>query len=257
MSALQRDAACVELRGLVIGVRRAWRLRVAASGIDDFGAFVTQQRLSWVASDADYADIAGGLLRPADDGLRLLVVAVDADTAHACIADEVGNAARRHTRPRDVQDTLAAHRRLGAAYGYPDCCVAAFCDAHLDQLLAPHDTVSANAHHILRSADRSERYLRLLAALPQWHGQETASPLRHLPCRFDCAASLALAESLLRDLRSANPTLFRAYGRTDPLRLRVAADGEVARVTTPIVSAPPTPALGAMNARFPVTLVFV
>ena len=121
--------------------------------------------------------------------------------------------------------TLETHRRLGFAYGYPACCVDAFCDAHVETVLRRHvwrsalghDTntavVSDDGHEpedpvdwgdnglaIARAAARTDHFDPRLAAIPGALGASAASTLRHLPCRFDCTASRDLAEALLADL---------------------------------------------------------
>ncbi len=263
---LHVDPACVELRGLALGLRRAWRLRLSEQ---QAGGFAEQVRGAGhaVALSADrYGEVPGGFLGRADDGVRLAVVAVDPATAHACLADEERSAGRAHDSAEDVVRTLQVHRRLGRAYGYPSCCVEAFCDGHVEHMLGLAPGLSHNALLIARAAARTAAFDLLLAALGDRLGARSPSPLRHLPCRFDCAASVRLAGALLADLRTSNPPLHRRYVALEAARFRVEVGGEVARIdggsSTPGDGAPATSAGATGTAvdrpasRFPLLLSF-
>lgn len=202
------DRSAVELRGLRMGLRDAWRLRVAPAERE---AFVQQARqdgwhVAW--SPQTYLAHAGGRLQPqkagdlaaaSSEGAHLLVVARSQELAAACVADELALLAIED--PAAEQDAISAvaamaeaHRRLGRAYGFPPCCVEAFCDAFAEVVYTRR--VGDNAVAVLRAAQRSQRFDRRCFTLIAGLGQANHQPLRHLPCRFDCAASIDLAGQL-------------------------------------------------------------
>ena len=57
---------------------------------------------------------------------------------------------------------------------------------------------------MLRAVLRTRTFHAELYAMPGLLGEEAVTPLRHMPCRFDCPASLALARSLIADLQTHN-----------------------------------------------------
>ena len=202
------DRCCVEARGLALGLRRAWRLFVPPSEVLAYReAFAP---LGWHVESAATVDAGvGGTIRADGEGDRvLLVVAVTAEDAAACLHDELANLQRMpalhlvETRAhwQAIADT---HRRLGARYGYPPCCVEAFLDAHAEIVEQIRETDNAIA--VLRAALRTRHFDSRLTSLPGLLGEEARTPLRHLPCRFDCPASQKLAETLLTDLAIHNP----------------------------------------------------
>lgn len=226
------DPNCVELRGLHLGLRRAWRLSVPVADLPAFAQEIDRLGLHLQASDQPMAAQVGGRLRPARDGdarpAALVVVARDQQTAAACLQDELDNLRRPPPRtPAQQQDdlrkTLEIHRRVGAAYGYPACCVEAFCDAHAEVVTTRR--VADNAVALLRAARRSLRFDKRLQVLGGGLGDPTASPLRHLPCRFDCPASLTLAEALLADLRVHHPLWLQQHAHHPTRPALVLADG--------------------------------
>ena len=198
-SGLRFASESVEMRGLAMGLRDAWRLRVASADVKPFAA--AARRAGWhVAwSEQSFVGHAGGRMTqaaaPEAEAAHVVVVARTDELAGHCIADELALLRPDHQRTAAaVAAMVEAHRRLGAAYGFPACCVEAFCDAFGEVVFT--DRIGDNAVAVLRAALRSEffdpRCFTLVAGL----GQQSASPLRHLPCRFDCQASRELAIQL-------------------------------------------------------------
>lgn len=194
----------VEARGLDLGLRRAFRLRLDAAAVPGFTTAAVARGLHVAASALAVSAEVGGRLRPLREGdtaAAVLVVAAREDAvARACLRDELDNLLRPQPQSGedwadDLEATLAVHRRLGAAYGYPACCVEAFCDAHSE--IVHTSRVADNAVALLRAHRRSRSYDPRLAALGGAFGERNPSPLRHLPCRFDCPQSQALAAALL------------------------------------------------------------
>lgn len=222
------DRNCVELRGLHLGLRQAWRLRVLPPHVRRFRDAVDAMGYELAISRQRFADIAGGHLQAADDGGHLVVVASQAAIASECLRLEIENTARLGNKmAAQLDETLSTHRLLGATYGYPDCCVDAFCDAHAQSVIASGG-LSDNAWIIYRAAQRSRTFHPLLRAFGSTQYEQTASPLRHLPCRFDCDASIEIAGALIRDLERSNPELWTSYRNAPVADLVVNADGSVA-----------------------------
>jgi hypothetical protein len=249
------DPQCAELRGLALGLRQAWRMTLPAGELANFRQFIAAQGLAVAVGPALQLGPAGAM-RLANEGEVLLVVAARPELAAACLQAEVDNIARASpTTPAAIaahlSQTLAVHRQLGAAYGYPSCCVEAFCDAHTEVLHTARD--GDNPIAILRAHLRSRRHLALLDTLGD--GVQR-SPLRHLPCRFDCPASLALAERLRDDARQQGSSLARP---PEPTPVAVLADGRMLRAEAGESVAALTARARAMLAasgRWPVLLPF-
>ena len=201
------DRDCAELHGLRLGLRQAWRLALTQPQVQPFTAFIQSLGLQLARSQRLWAASAGGAwLEPAvdanaTDDQYVAVVAQDLDLAEKLLALELENLSMAQGQSGDhlqrALRTAANHRQLGAAYGYPSCCVEAFCDAHAEQLHRFRS--SDNALAILRAHLRTQVHHRLLDTLFSPTDTVLWTPLRHLPCRFDCTASLALARALLSD----------------------------------------------------------
>jgi hypothetical protein len=246
------DRACAEARGLALGLRRAWRLFVPQSDVPAYReAFAP---LGWhVESAAAVEAGVGGTIRADGEGDRvLLLVAVTEEDAKTCLHDELANLQRMpavhlvETRAH-WQAIADAHRRLGAHYGYPPCCVEAFLDAHAEIVEQIRDTDNAIA--VLRAALRTRQFDERLTSLPGLLGEEARTPLRHLPCRFDCPASQALAETLLADLAQHNPDWTarqRAY-RPEPILLL--ADGTLVSLDAQAVAVDTVQEVRGMKVR--------
>lgn len=176
-------------------------------------ALLKRECFSDAAAAADRAWLAGAGLTViavgdvAADGRRVLLAARDAIDP-ALVAAE-------WAIQRDRDD--AAARALGAALGYPACCVEAFVAAagHDDRAL-----VAAAGHD-----DRA-----LVAALPapaaapaspltQWLTQPLAL-ISHVPCGLGCAATRDLAAAVLAALDAATPG-FAARWRDLAARVQV------------------------------------
>jgi hypothetical protein len=200
--AVRYSADCVEVRGLRLGLRQAWRLRVDATDLDAFADAATRDGWQVAASPAAVSMTVGGKVAgtPQRDGHTSHVVLVSADAALAarCLQAELE---MLQPNPGDVRGAVVAmiahHRQLGEAYGFPSCCVEAFCDAFVEVVHTRR--LGDNALTLARAAARSRQFLAPLATLAGEFGHGQTSPLRHLPCRFDCAPSLDLANRLLAD----------------------------------------------------------
>jgi hypothetical protein len=225
------DRNCVELRGLQLGLRQAWRLRLLPYHAKRFRDAVQAMGFVMAMSRKRFADLEGGVLQSDDEGVVLAVVASQDAIAKECLRLEIENADRTETQaPGALAETLASHRLLGATYGYPDCCVDGFCDGHAQAVLSPSE-LSDNAWLIYRAAERTRTFHPLLRAFGGAAYEATASPLRHLPCRFDCPSSVELAAALIRDLERSNPALHGRYQHAPVADLLVHADGSVVLAT--------------------------
>lgn len=231
------DATCAEIRGLHLGLRRAWRLSLQDADLPRFRALFEPLGYTVAVSPMHLAMVVGGTMRLVDgqnpDAERLVVVAREPDVAAACLQDELGNLTRAvptqaHEFVDDLEETLAIHRRLGAAYGYPPCCVEAFCDAHAE--VVNTSRLADNAIALLRAHLRTVRHDALLDTLGGPATQGLFTPLRHLPCRFDCPESLRQARALLTDLRTLHPGRAHLAETQQALPVIVLADGSFLRV---------------------------
>ncbi len=258
------DPECVEARGLALGLRRAWRLFLPPADIAEYEqAFAPRGWQVRCAANVDAA--AGGMIREGAEGNHVLtVVALTAQDAEDCLRDEMANLQRRPAltlieQRAHLEAIVATHRRLGALYGYPPCCIEAFLDAHAEIIELVRQTDNAIA--ILRAALRTRHFDAQLTSLPGLLGEEARTPLRHLPCRFDCPASQALATTLLADLAVHNaawtarqqtyapePILLFADGTCASLRGRALSATEVVDVTGLVVR-PSQAATGDWAAR--------
>lgn len=201
---LAYSSRCIEVRGLRLGLRQAWRLRLAHQDLASFCDHAQADGWHVAASPAPVSMAIGGRVEDGgalDETGHLVVVAVEAGLAQACLQAELDMLG---VDPADLRAAVVAmverHRFLGAAYGFPPCCVEAFCDAFVE--VVHTDRMGDNALAWARAAARSRRFLAPLATLAGGLGHSNVSPLRHLPCRFDCAASVALATRLLDDQRA-------------------------------------------------------
>ena len=197
------DAA--EVRGLRLGLRRVSRLRLPLAWLPAWRTFAASEALALRTSEADVSDGEGGVGLHGNPraGLRLALIALAGREGEAAmevaLALELADLTPRPVDSLDaaaLEGIAARHRRLGALYGYPACCVEAFIDAHRETLTFVAPRVGDNFVAIARAAARSARFDARLDTLDGAALQAQPSPLRHLPCRFDCAASLALGAAL-------------------------------------------------------------
>ena len=190
------DGDAAEVKGLGLGLRTAWRLRVPEGELLAFGAACQSAGLVSVATARPWSAAVGGLLKPATTGAHLVVVAHELARAQACLDDEIAlHQLHGRSEPQGQRrQMVAAHRRLGAAYGFPQCCIEAFVDAFCE-VVATGRTAD-NPLAVARAARRSKRFEPLLYTLVADLGHAPPTPLRHMPCRFDCSDSLALADRL-------------------------------------------------------------
>ncbi len=246
------DPDCAEARGLALGLRRAWRLFLPARDVAAYTAAFAPR--GWhVTSGSSVRAAIGGQIHADGDGDHVLtVVALTAEDAETCLQGELANLERHPTLPIDEQRAhwqaiTATHRQLGTLYGYPPCCIEAFLDAHGE--IVEHIRQTDNAIAILRAALRTRHFDARLASLPGLLGEEARTPLRHLPCRFDCPASSALADTLLADLAVHNPA-WTARQRSycaEPILLF--ADGTVVSLQANPVSRDEVDAVQSLVAR--------
>ncbi len=231
------DPTCAEARGLLLGLRKAWRLSLSDVDLPRFRALFEPLGYSVAVSPIHLDMVVGGTMRLVDgdnpSAERLVVVAREPDVAQACLRDELGNLTRAVPSQSnefvdDLEAALAIHRRLGAAYGYPACCVEAFCDAHAEVMHTSR--VADNAIALLRAHLRTVRHDALLDTLGGPATQALYTPLRHLPCRFDCPESLRQARALLADLRTLHPARAQLAETQQVDAVIVLADGSFVRV---------------------------
>jgi len=90
----------------------------------------------------------------------------------------------------------APHRALGAALGFPACCVEAF----VARIARGADVTAtgARAHEdFIAASEAAARSRRLDARANVFAIDRTSGWLSHVPCAFDCAPSLAYADRVI------------------------------------------------------------
>ncbi len=252
-----------EVLGLLAGLRRAWRLRLPDRELPTWRASARRRGWAFAVAEPAVATRPGGhglrehghdgpaghaaarlvILGPAvADVERALRLETEALAAPVDDGDGAGDA-RARLQPAALRRTVDRHRALGELYGYPACCVDAFSDAHLEVLLHTAPRVGDNLAAIVRAARRSDAFVGLLDTLDGGAYASQRSPLRHLPCRFDCPASLDLAQRLRSLERDATerPDDAAAWQDADaPHDVVLLADGAMLRLA-PARHAPATP----------------
>ena len=223
----------IEMRGLRMGLRDAWRLRVASGDLANFAAAARSDGWQVAWTEQSFVGHAGGKMTRAEplgaEAAHVVVVARSEALAQRCVADELELLRPDDQRsPPAVAARIAAHERLGAAYGFPGCCVQAFCDAFGEVVYT--DRIGDNAVAVLRAALRSKYFDPRCFTLVAGLGQPSLSPLRHLPCRFDCPASVHLAEQLQPEAPPAWPVIVWADGSFAIVQGQLGGDGGVSHV---------------------------
>ncbi len=127
--------------------------------------------------------------------------------------------------PRPLSpDDLAAHRALGAALGYPPCCVDSF--------------VARVERGVTRLPSGARAHEDFVAASVALAGSATLSPLcnifaagrnscwvSHVPCRLDCAASIAYATAVRAAYLRRSPAAAALMDRELALDVAIGRDG--------------------------------
>ena len=252
-------APSAEVLGLVAGLRRVWRLRLPVRDLPTWRASAARRGWAFAVADAAVDTSPGGHgLRDvaAGDGpgqkgkTRLVLIGVAEADVGLALALETEALAVPSTPDGDRKDhdgrlsahalgrTVERHLALGQLYGYPSCCVHAFLDAHLEVLLRTAPRIGDNLAAIVRAAGRSERFDPRLDTLDGGAFASQRSPLRHLPCRFDCSSSIALATRLLDMAASLDAAGSDPRPAADDVVLL--GDGSMVRLR-PAVDDPATP----------------
>ncbi len=162
-----------ELAGLRLGLRRL----VKREAFDDDAEAADR---AWLAA-AGVATIRVGPIDP--DGRRVLLGALDP----RAVTDELRDAEARLRRSDDAD----AARTLGAALGYPPCCVDRF-------------VAGARDDRSLIAARAADPDAPPASPLIQWLNQPLAL-ISHVPCGLTCAPTIAVAAALLDALDRGTP----------------------------------------------------
>ncbi|MCB9738302.1 MAG: hypothetical protein H6747_03475 [Deltaproteobacteria bacterium] len=257
------SAGVAEAIGLASGLRDAFRLRILPADLPRWQAAVRRRGWACAVADEPVAASAGGRWEsPAGAAPVVHVMVVARDAARCAELLQIEQQAAHVAGLRDaaaVAELLAAHETLGAAYGYPACCRRAFADAHLEVVAGLAPRAGDNLVAIARAAQRSRAFDARLDVLEPGLMQPQRSVLRHFPCRFDCPASIALADALraagagAEDEAAARGTLVLHDGQL--VRGRTL---EQARAALDGVGVPHAPAgwSTSWSARFPLWLPF-
>jgi hypothetical protein len=223
----------IELR---LGLRRVWQASLSPENVDEFTA-AAQANWHVLLGEEMPAEPASPFDIEAEKGSqRVVYVAADAAEAKAAADAQIAS--------RDEDEELAAdaHRRLGAALGYPACCVESYIAALPARVADEYQGVSPMAFAALQAARDSAGFDNRL---------DFASPLRdacllsHRPCKYDCEASLARVAAIEAELAQSAPgrlaslqkaraqgALLFADGTQIPLDGKARADGGLEQVST-------------------------
>ncbi|MBK9030457.1 MAG: hypothetical protein IPL61_03800 [Myxococcales bacterium] len=101
----------------------------------------------------------------------------------------------------EVSFDPAPHRGLGAALGFPTCCVEAF----VARIARGADVLAsgARAHEdFIAASEAATRSRRLDARANVFARDHVSGWLSHVPCAFDCAPSLAYADRVIAAYRA-------------------------------------------------------
>jgi hypothetical protein len=175
---------------LRLGLRQAFRLVVPASHLPQAQATLRHSGHAVLASPRLVQDADGNLYPPrpgdaAGDHVILYVGAV-----RATLVAVAGAEARILARGRGAPDP-ADHWLLGRAFGYPECCIQAF----VEDLLQRGREAQSQADHA-RLVERARARTVHPDPLLTRSGDRDAALISHVPCRFDCPASVELARRI-------------------------------------------------------------
>jgi hypothetical protein len=197
--AMRLDALAIESLALQAGLRRVWRLDLETPRAELLGAAIAAGRAGegpFAGAGLHVAMLRSMTLDERDQleggGGEVAIVYVSRDPADAkrALAIETGTVVSPALRDAEAgSDALG--RELGALLGYPTCCTEAFLEGH--HHWRPGHPLAETTFYALRALARSER---LDPRLDFTSPLSDACLLRHYVCRFDCPASIALAEAL-------------------------------------------------------------
>jgi hypothetical protein len=197
---VRRERTPPEWLALVAGLKPALRLQrdprraqAAATAARRRGFAVELVALLDAATD----DRAGSSRR------AIVYVAATASAARALReleAQALPGEPARIDRPFDP----APHRGLGAALGFPPCCVEAF----VARIARGADVLArgGRAHEdFIAASEAAARSRRLDARANVFARDRAPGWLSHVPCAFDCAPSLAYADRVIAAYRAHDP----------------------------------------------------
>ncbi len=186
----------LEEMALRLGLRRVWRSELPAAEAEVLGAHPPPGLVVLAGAHVTLDPEATLQVGLPDANAQILYLARElADAEAARVADEAAS------NP-DPDVVTAAHRELGALLGYPDCCVTAFLEARTERQAAGVNSPAEHAYAVVRAGRASARLdRRLNFGSPI----DDACLVRHVPCAFDCAASLAHVQELELELARIAP----------------------------------------------------
>ncbi len=126
------------------------------------------------------------------------------------------------------------HRGLGAALGFPPCCVEAF----VNRIARGADVLASGGHaheDFIAATEAAARSRRLDARANVFARDRAPGWLSHVPCAFDCAPSLAYAGRVIAAYRAHDPA--GVIELTTPLVVPVAIGTDGARTAPEQASA--------------------
>ena len=238
-----------EVVALHLGLRRVVRLALPAAAAPGARLALETRGFTVLTSGARELDGEGNLFAPGEhpnkalfapgrrpETHRILYVATDERDARAALDLE----ARIADAPRLDADP-DAHRALGALLGYPACCVRAFVLG-----LAARGREAEDPEEVVASARAAASGSARLDPLanPFLVARDRAL-ISHVPCRYDCPDTVALASAVLAELTRLDPVA--AAARREALASLVALGTDGAVLVAGVTASPDGERLGPIH----------
>ena len=180
---------CIRDRALVAGLKPALRIQRAP------------RRALAEAAAARRRGFAVELVALAD---RAIVYVAATPAAARALRELEARALPGQPARAEVSFDPAPHRGLGAALGFPPCCVEAF----VVRIARGADVPASGgrAHEdFIAATEAAARSRRLDARANVFARDRVSGWLSHVPCAFDCGPSLAYADRVIAAYRAHDP----------------------------------------------------
>lgn len=213
------------LAGVKPGLRRSYRRAADAEGLAEE-----------LRREGLEARVASEIIRwRGDERHHVVYASPDPALVRRLIALEDAGLPERSDAPRAV--LAERHRELGAALGYPPCCVDAFVTRNIvpaRRLLGPRtrrllELVSPPAHDRFEAA-RTAWCVDPLPELNPFFAGERRTLISFEPCSYRCAAALSLARATERAAAAVDEKAARLLREALVAPVAVDAAGHVARL---------------------------
>ncbi len=179
-----------------LGLRRVWRSELPLADSEVLGAHPPSQLVVIAGAQVTLDSEATTQFDLPGTPAQILYLAHDQADAEAARDAETA------TTSTDPEQAATAHRELGRLLGAPECCVVAAQTAITARGAGEGAGLTGHALAVLQAGRASQvldRRLNFGSAI------DDACLLRHVPCAFDCAASLTQVAELEAELARVAP----------------------------------------------------